>query len=105
MSAREAFGKLVDDATEAWLDHTVTVDEALKVCRDLAEAATTIKDVDAKDALLEASGKLFDYIADRYDIPYIPGPAERRIEGYVKTRVLEGVSAWYDAAIGPPHAA
>lgn len=104
MSAREAFKKLVDDAKDAWVDHTVTVAEAIKVCQDLAEAATTIKDPDAKECLVEAFGQVFDLAAAKYDMPGVPQFAETRIENYIKGQLQAGVGAWYDVAIGPAHA-
>jgi hypothetical protein len=104
MSAREAFKKLVDDAKDAWVDHTVTFDEFIGLCRDLSTAATTIKDADAKEGLLEATGQVFDYMAAKYDIPFVPDRLERVVEGYFKADILKMVGNWYDNAVGPPHA-
>lgn len=100
MSAKEAFASLVNEAKDAWADHTVTVEEAAKVCQQLASLATKIKEPDAKEGFVEAAGMLFDYLAKQYDIPFVPDIAERRIEGYIKGQLLAGAEHWYETFIG-----
>jgi hypothetical protein len=104
-SVRGSLKNLVADFQEATNDREITGAEAKKLANDVMDLLAHSKDPDAKDALVGAVEGLFDSYVVPHNFPRVPDVLERWVESGARSQIRPMVEAFYDFAIGEPHAA